>query len=111
MADLIPDLDSPADIIVANPPYVRTDERDQLAIDVRDHEPEVALFAGPDGLDVIRRLVPLAARTLAPGGWLVMEIGAGQAAAVLAIVAISGLALQAVREDLQGIARVVAGRK
>ena len=53
-ADLLPDLDCPPDVIVTNPPYVREDERDQLDIEVRDHEPALALFAGRDGLDVIR---------------------------------------------------------
>jgi release factor glutamine methyltransferase len=111
-ADLLPDLDGPADVIVTNPPYVREDERDQLDIEVRDHEPAQALFAGRDGLDVIRRLVPLAARALVPGGMLVMEIGAGQAAAVSSIIAASdGLALHGIREDLQAIPRVIVAMR
>ena len=85
-------------------------ERDRatLAPEVRDFEPAAALFAGPDGLDAIRALVPAAARALAPGGWLVMEIGAGQADDVAAIVAATpGLALDRIVPDLQSIPRVV----
>jgi len=70
------------DLLASNPPYVPTAEIEHLAPEVRDHEPRAALDGGPDGLDVIRRLVPAATRALAPGGWLVMELGPGQAEAV-----------------------------
>jgi len=101
-------LDAPADLIVANPPYVPERDRAALAPEVREFEPAAALFAGPDGLDAIRTLVPAAARALAPGGWLVMEIGAGQAEDVAAIVAATpGLALDRIVPDLQSIPRVV----
>jgi len=70
------------DLVAANPPYVTDAELGGLAPEVRDHEPRVALAAGPDGLAALGRLVAEAPRVLAPGGWLVMEVGAGQAAAV-----------------------------
>lgn len=70
------------DWIVCNPPYIKNTERDTLSPDVRDYEPEVALFAGDDGLDVIRRLVAEAPKYLAPDGKLILEIGATQADAV-----------------------------
>jgi release factor glutamine methyltransferase len=96
------------DLIVSNPPYVRDDERATLAPDVVDYEPHGALFAGADGLDVVRRLVPEAATRLAPGGHLVMEIGAGQDREVARIVASTGrLSLVRIAPDLQGIPRVV----
>jgi release factor glutamine methyltransferase len=100
--------DTPADLIVANPPYVPERGRAALASEVREFEPAAALFAGPDGLDAIRTLVPAAARALAPDGWLVMEIGDGQADDVAAIVAATpGLALDRIVPDLQSIPRVL----
>ena len=75
------------DLIVSNPPYVSDVELSRLAPEVRDHEPRAALGGGPDGLAVIRRLLAEVPRALAAGGWLVMEIGAGQAAAVRELVA------------------------
>src|SRR5213076_483369 len=70
------------DLVAANPPYVTDGELGGLAPEVRDHEPRVALAAGPDGLAALGRLMAEAPRVLAPGGWLVVEVGAGQAAAV-----------------------------
>jgi release factor glutamine methyltransferase len=98
------------DLIVANPPYVPDVDRTTLPSDVADHEPAAALFAGRDGLDVIRALVPDAARRLVPGGWLVLEVGAGQAAGVGRIVEAEPLSLVRVRPDLRQIARVVVAR-
>ena len=62
------------DYIVSNPPYVSRDELAQLARDVKDHEPRIALDGGPDGMSVITRLVDEAAQRLEPGGWLLCEI-------------------------------------
>src|SRR2546428_270102 len=70
------------DLVAANPPYVTDGELGGPAPEVRDHEPRVALAAGPDGLAALGRLVAEAPRVLAPGGWLVVEVGAGQAPAV-----------------------------
>ena len=109
-ASLIP-LGLHADIIVSNPPYVPERDRASLASDVRDFEPSGALFAGADGLDVIRTLVPAASQALNPGGWLLMEIGQGQADAVAGIVASAGLRLDRIAPDLQNIPRVVIAQK
>jgi len=76
---------SEVDLIVSNPPYIGERERAALPRDVVDHEPGLALFSGPDGLDAIRRLLPQAARVLRPGGLLLVEIGSGQGAAVAAL--------------------------
>lgn len=62
------------DFIASNPPYVSTSEFDTLAADVKDHEPQTALVAGPQGTELIERLIPQAAERLQPGGWLLMEI-------------------------------------
>jgi len=95
--------------VVSNPPYVADAEAHEMQREVALHEPGMALFAGAEGLDVIRRLIPQAAEALAPGGWLVMEIGAGQEVVVRAL-------LREWREvkkiaDLQGIARIIAARR
>ena len=104
---LVPPGLPPLDLIVTNPPYVPERDRASLSPDVRDFEPALALFAGEDGLDVIRALLPEARAALKPGGALVMEIGAGQADAVGALLGEAGLRLIAVRPDLQGIPRIV----
>ena len=97
------------DLVVANPPYVSEGEIAGLAPEVRDHEPRAALVAGPDGLAVLRALVAAAPRVLVPGGWLVVEMGAGQAPAVAALVASNGCygSPETVR-DPAGITRVLA---
>ncbi len=66
------------DFVVSNPPYVPEPDRDSLSVEVRDYEPALALFAGADGLDVYRRLIPAAFAALTPGGFVALEIGFGQ---------------------------------
>ena len=103
---------APIDLLVSNPPYVAEGDRGTLPRDVADYEPAAALFGGADGLDVVRCLVPLAARGLAPAGWLLLEIGQGQDERVREIVAAAdGLTLDRIRPDLQGIPRVVVARR
>ena len=84
------DLGGPFDLILANPPYVESDAT--LSRSVRDHEPGGALFAGPDGLDAYRALVPQISALLAPAGVALVEIGAALAASVGAIARAAGLA-------------------
>lgn len=97
----------PIDLIVSNPPYVATTDRDALAPEVRDHEPGVALFAGHDGLHEIRGVLQHARQALTSAGRLVMEIGDGQAEDIAGeIAAVGGLVLLDIREDLQHIPRV-----
>ena len=71
-------LSGPFDLIVSNPPYIRSADIAGLATEVRDHDPHRALDGGADGLDAYRALIPQAARLLAPGGALVVEVGHGQ---------------------------------
>jgi release factor glutamine methyltransferase len=97
------------DFVVSNPPYVGLDEQDAVQEVVKRHEPPMALFAGDDGLDVIRRLIPQAFQALRPGGWLLMEIGYTQSEAVMALLA-DWREVHAVA-DLAGIPRVVVSRK
>jgi release factor glutamine methyltransferase len=97
------------DAVLSNPPYVAEGERVALAPEILRHEPAGALFAGADGLDVIRRLVPAA---VAAGARLAaIEVGGGQAAAVRALMVEAGFATVQVRRDLAGIERVVAGSR
>lgn len=106
--DLIPEHRT-FDLIVSNPPYVALRDKPTLEREVRDHEPELALFGGEDGLDIYSRLVPAAARALNPNGWLVMEIGADQAQPVGAMLA-SWTSVE-IRKDLAGLPRVAIARK
>ena len=98
-------LDGPFDLVLANPPYVETGAA--LAPSVREHEPAGALFAGPEGLDDYRLLLPQLPALLAPGGLVLVEIGADQADAVSAIADGAGLAA-ALHRDLAGRPRVLA---
>jgi release factor glutamine methyltransferase len=97
------------DAVLSNPPYVADRERASLAPEIARHEPPGALFAGADGLDVIRRLVPAAVRFGAR--LLAIEVGAGQAAAVGELVHAAGFAEATARRDLGGIERVVVGTR
>ncbi len=82
---------SRVELVVSNPPYVGTEDGDRLAPDVRRWEPAQALFAGLDGLDLIRRLLPEARACLVPGGLLLVEIGSTQGEAVAALAREAGL--------------------
>jgi release factor glutamine methyltransferase len=109
IADLV--VGGPYDLVVSNPPYVRDSDWPSLAPEITLYEPEEALLGGPDGLDVIRRLVPAAAEVLRPGGQLGIEVGQGQSRAVEALFERSGLRLLETQRDLAGIPRVVRGRR
>jgi len=102
----------PWDVIVSNPPYVRDDEYPALPRDVRDHEPKTALVAGPTGVEIVTRLAAEAAERLAPGGWLLVEIGPSTAAAAeAALAAQPGLVPGPTLKDLAGLPRIVQARK
>lgn len=99
--------------VVANPPYVA--ETEALEPQVRDYEPHAALFAGPTGLDVYRRLIPEAWDALAPGGWLLMEMGHGQRDSLAELLlpgsAVHGWHAVSFVPDLQGIPRVAIAQR
>ncbi len=102
-------LDAAYDFVVSNPPYVGEDEPDKVQRQVREYEPKTAVFAGPKGLDVYRRLIPQAHTVVKPGGWLVVEIGFSIEEQVRTLLA--GWSEVQVTADLQGIPRVIAARK
>ena len=98
------------DLVVANPPYCAAGTVVQA--EVRDWEPATAVQAGPEGLDVVRPLVADAPRVIEPGGWLVVEIGARQAAAVVCCIReTSRFARIEVARDYAGIERVIAAQR
>lgn len=100
------------EIVVSNPPYVTDGEMETLQPDIRNHEPHLALKAGPDGLDVVRRIVVEVDRHLVAGGALLLEIASEQADAVVALFAETGKFEAAqIAQDLGGQSRVVWGRK
>lgn len=98
------------DLLIANPPYIADGDVQGLDPDVVDYEPHGALFAGDDGLDDYRAIVPRAATTVRPGGWVFLEIGQGQLAAVAAMLIDHGYGSIGERRDLAGIPRCVFGR-
>ena len=107
---LAPVADEQFEIIVSNPPYVPESDRPTLSVEVRDHEPALALFAGPDGLDIYRRLIPQAFAHLVPGGYLALEIGYGQSPAIETLLTDSGFQNIELIPDLQGIPRVASAQ-
>ncbi|MBM4032575.1 MAG: peptide chain release factor N(5)-glutamine methyltransferase [Planctomycetes bacterium] len=97
------------DAVLSNPPYVATADLERAMPEVRDHEPRAALDGGPDGLSVVRLLIAGGAAWLKPGGWLVLETGAGQAEAVLRLAReANAYGTTQVRPDYQGIPRIVS---
>ena len=97
------------DIVVSNPPYVPEAERASLQREVRDHEPGLALFAGPTGFEIYEQLVAEAERVLCPGGWLVLELGYKSRDRVLGMFGPHWLDVRVV-PNLAGIPRVLAAQ-
>jgi release factor glutamine methyltransferase len=106
--DLLDAVEAPLDAVLSNPPYVPDGDRDGLEPEVAVHEPAQALFAGGDGLDVVRRLVAAAA---ARAPFVALEIGAGQAPAVAELLRRAGMGSVQAHRDLAGIERVVVGER
>jgi release factor glutamine methyltransferase len=99
------------DLILSNPPYVPLKDFDSLSPEVREFEPHQALFAGERGLDVYVRLIPECLPRLVPGGFLLLELGAGQVEAVGRFVEEAGFFLKTVVNDLRGIPRCLIAQK
>jgi release factor glutamine methyltransferase len=99
------------DFVVSNPPYVGHNEADKVQRSVFKYEPRIAVFAGDNGLDVIRPLIKQAHATLKQGGWLAMEIGYSMCDAVLTLLDSAVWEEPKVVPDLQGIPRVIVARK
>lgn len=105
-------LRGPFDLIVSNPPYIPSAEIPKLSIEVREHDPHLALDGGNDGYDAYRALIPQAAERLAPGGALIVEAGQGQAQNIETLMRGGALSLdRPPKADLTGIPRAVSARK
>ena len=108
--DALPELDGTVDLVASNPPYVGTDERHLPDPEVVDHDPEIALFAGADGLDVIRLVEQAARRLLRPGGLVVVEHSDRQGTSAPAVFGPGWNQVQD-HQDLTGRDRFVTARK
>jgi release factor glutamine methyltransferase len=97
------------DFVISNPPYVGESEEDQVQLEVRKYEPRSAVFSGPTGLEVIKRLIPQAHAALKPGGWLIMEISGTVVHDVKRL--LQGWDEVQIGLDLQSIPRVAQARK
>jgi release factor glutamine methyltransferase len=105
-------LRGPFDLVVSNPPYIPSAEIPKLSIEVREHDPHLALDGGNDGYDAYRALIPQAAERLAPGGALIVEAGQGQARNIETLLTAAALVVdRPPKADLAGIPRAVSARK
>jgi release factor glutamine methyltransferase len=105
-------LGGPFELIVSNPPYIRSADIASLDVEVREHDPLVALDGGADGLDAYRALILQAADSLGPGGALVVEGGLGQAGEIEALMTAAGLVVRnPIKADLAGVFRAIGGLK
>lgn len=106
-SDLLSSIDGKFDVIVSNPPYVPLREYEELAVEVRIHEPRMALTPGPSGMELIETIFDQARERLAPGGHLLLEVGYGQEQIVRALAEEKRFTIDAFLPDLAGIPRVV----
>jgi release factor glutamine methyltransferase len=111
LSDWYADIGGRFDLIVSNPPYIAASEMAALDPDVRDHEPRGALTDEADGLTAYRAIAAGAADHLAPGGRVLVEIGAAQGPAVAGIFEAAGLDAVRIHPDLDGRDRVVSARR
>lgn len=108
---LAPVSDERFELVVSNPPYVPDTDRALIAVEVREHEPPVALYGGEDGLEIYRRLFPAAYGVLVPAGYIAVEIGFSQRADVESLLKHCGFQNVEFTHDLQGIPRVASARR
>lgn len=110
-SDLFAVVDGDFDLVVSNPPYVKSSDLDHLEPEVRDHEPQLALDGGTDGLDYYRRIAHQASDYIRPGGHLLLEVGEGQSAEVEKLLAeVECFAEVQTKLDLNEVPRVVVAR-
>lgn len=110
--DVLDGIDGTFDLIVGNPPYVRSGDRPALQPEVRDYEPAVALFGGNTGVEIVAKLVKQATSRLRAQGVLIFEFGFGQEIAVEELIDNTAeLTMIGLRQDLQGISRTAVARR
>jgi len=110
-SDLLAGVHGTFDLIVSNPPYVPLGEYEQLAVEVRIHEPRIALTPGPRGTEIVERIFDEARTRLAPGGSVILEVGYGQEQALRDLTRARGWTVDAFLPDLAGIPRVVVSSR
>jgi release factor glutamine methyltransferase len=103
--------DRPFDLIVSNPPYIPTSDIAKLMTDVRDYEPIIALDGGADGYDFYRRLANESSAYISDDGTIAVEVGFNQANSVKSLFSAAGFKNILIKQDLNGINRVVSARK
>lgn len=106
-SDLMSSIDGTFDTIVSNPPYVPLSEYEELAVEVRIHEPRMAITPGPVGTEIYERILNESHSRLSPGGRIIFEVGYGQEDAIRALAAAHRYAVDDFLPDLAGIPRVV----
>jgi len=99
------------DFIFCNPPYVALSDCDSLPSEVRDYEPHLALFGGASGMQFYQALIPQVLSRLVPGGYFLLEAGAGQALQIRQLAEAEGFSVDVILNDLRGIPRCVVSRK
>jgi len=99
------------DLVLSNPPYVPLSDYNSLPVEVSGYEPHLALFGGESGLDIYRRLIPESMIRLVSGGYLLLELGAGQEEQVIRLIRDEGFLLKVTVNDLQGIPRCLIAQK
>lgn len=109
-SDLFENIRERFDIIVSNPPYIKTEEYFSLMPEVRDHEPKLALEAGNDGLLYYKRIIKDLPGFIKPGGYVFFEIGYDQGKAVAGLLQQAGFSDIYVKKDLSGLDRVVSAK-
>lgn len=98
------------DLITSNPPYIESAEIETLMVEVREHDPRLALDGGADGLDSYRAIAASVQPMLAPGGRLIVELGIGQSAPVTVLFETARFAVLSIRNDLGGIPRALVAK-
>jgi len=101
-------IDGIFDLIISNPPYIGLKEKDRILDEVKKYDPEISLFAGNEGLDAYKRIIPNLARYLKPDGFVVLEIGASQSNQVTNMMNAVGFANTKIVKDLSGKDRLIA---
>ena len=102
-------LSGPFDLVISNPPYIKSQVIDRLMPEVARFEPRQALDGGPDGLVAYRTIAAASSKLITRGGWLAVEAGEGQSAEIVELFRVAGLTPKAPWKDLGGIERVIAG--
>jgi len=110
LSDLFENISGSYDVIVSNPPYIKSDVIPTLMREVKDHEPMLALDGGTDGLDIYKRLIKEAPEHLNPGGKLMLEIGYDQGEDVTSLMREAGFTSVSLHKDMAGLDRVVQGK-